>query len=111
MKDAAIPSFQGKKLFAPRPSLTAAVGVALLLCALVTTMLRNADVGGSKAPLLIWLADGLAALLFIRAVGDFRFVGFFKKVRDSRFAQLDTVLYSPLCALLAFGIYVLADNQ
>jgi hypothetical protein len=27
--------------------------------------------------------------------------GFFKKVRDSRFARLDTLAYSPLCACLA----------
>jgi hypothetical protein len=41
------------------------------------------------------------ALAFgLRAVGDFRFVGFFKRVRGSVFARRDTWLYSPLCVLI-----------
>jgi len=42
-------------------------------------------------------------VLLARAVGDFKYVGFFKTVRASRFAVLDTWFYSPLCALLALG--------
>ncbi|HZN91287.1 MAG TPA: DUF3995 domain-containing protein [Myxococcales bacterium] len=38
-----------------------------------------------------------------RALGDFRLVGFFKKVRGTPFARWDSALYSPLCALLAAG--------
>jgi hypothetical protein len=43
----------------------------------------------------------LAIIFAARALGDFRFVGFTKSVRDSRFARLDTRVYSPLCVLLA----------
>lgn len=35
--------------------------------------------------------------MLARAVGDFRLVGFFKKVKGSEFALMDTLLYSPLC--------------
>ena len=45
-----------------------------------------------------WL---VAAVFGLRAIGDFRYIGFLKSVRDSRFARLDTLIYSPLCVLLA----------
>jgi len=47
------------------------------------------------------LAWVLAALFLIRAVGEFRYVGFFKSVRDTRFATWDSWLFSPLCLLIA----------
>ncbi|MFJ5788455.1 DUF3995 domain-containing protein [Lysinibacillus sp. NPDC093197] len=42
-----------------------------------------------------------AAIFFIRAIGDFKYVGFFKKIKHSQFARNDTWFYSPLCLLLA----------
>jgi hypothetical protein len=44
---------------------------------------------------------GMSAVLFLRAVGDFRAVGFSKRVRDTRFAWWDTRLFSPLCLAMA----------
>ncbi|MBN3819698.1 DUF3995 domain-containing protein, partial [Paraburkholderia sp. Se-20369] len=46
----------------------------------------------------------LALIFAVRAVGDFRYVGFFKRIRGSRFARLDTLCYSPLCAALSLSI-------
>jgi len=41
-------------------------------------------------------STALVAVVFLdRAIGDFRYVGF-KQVRGSRFARLDTILFSPL---------------
>jgi hypothetical protein len=50
-----------------------------------------------------WLT---AAVFALRAIGDFRYVGFFKRIRDSRFARIDTLAYSPLrgCLALLIGI-------
>lgn len=50
------------------------------------------------------LALGLAA----RAIGEFRHVGFFKRVRGTRFARLDTIFCSPLCLALAVGVALVA---
>jgi len=55
-----------------------------------------------------WGCFGLALLLLLRAIGDFRLVGFFKTVRGSRFAWLDSALYSPLCLALALGVFLVA---
>lgn len=42
----------------------------------------------------------IAAIFILRAVGDFNYVGFFKKVRNTAFARNDTRYYSPLCLLI-----------
>jgi lipopolysaccharide/colanic/teichoic acid biosynthesis glycosyltransferase len=49
--------------------------------------------------------------LIARAVGEFKYVGFFKRVRDSKFATLDTFVYSPLCLLLAAGVALVAVRK
>jgi len=51
-----------------------------------------------------WL---LATIFILRAIGDFRLVGFFKRVRGSPFAQWDTAAYSPLCLVLGLAITVI----
>ncbi|UNK16143.1 DUF3995 domain-containing protein [Paenibacillus sp. N3/727] len=43
-----------------------------------------------------------ASVFFLRAIGDFRHIGFFKKINHTVFARNDTWLYSPLC--LYFGL-------
>ena len=50
----------------------------------------------------------LSVVFLARAVGDFRLVGFFKRIRDSRFARLDTIAYSPLCLILALATFYVA---
>ena len=62
---------------------------------------------GSIVKIATWL---IAAAFALRAIGDFRYVGFFKRIRDSRFAHLDTIAYSPLFACLAFLVGVSAST-
>lgn len=47
----------------------------------------------------------IPSIFFIRAIGDFRYVGFFKRVKSSTFARLDTKFYSPLCLVIAVSGY------
>ncbi|SFU40613.1 Protein of unknown function [Polaromonas sp. YR568] len=47
---------------------------------------------------------GVALVMFARAVGDFRLVGFFKRVKGSAFARMDSWVYSPLCVALGLGV-------
>lgn len=41
------------------------------------------------------------SVFLIRAIGDFKYVGLFKKVKTTRFGQLDTKYFTPLCLVLA----------
>jgi len=106
-RSAAIPEVEGRPVFVPTRSACFAVAFALLAAAFVL-LVRGGYVALPGAP---WLgAAGSASVgvvLVARAVGDFRYVGFFKRVRGSRFAVLDSRLFSPLClALGASALWV-----
>jgi hypothetical protein len=108
---AAVPSVDGKPLFVPSTAATVAVGVLLLLCAaLVAGTSRLLPVGLPPRP-LSWLSYALGLALFARAVGEFKYVGFFKSVRGSQFAKMDTLVYSPLGLVLSAGGGFVAINN
>ncbi len=98
----------GGKIFSPRVLETAVVAALLVVAA---TVVVNA-VGFVSLPLPAWTTRVgvwvLATSLFLRAVGEFRYVGFFKRVRGTRFARWDSRLYSPLCLVLAALTFVVA---
>jgi hypothetical protein len=45
----------------------------------------------------------ISIIFLVRAIGDFRYVGFTKRIRTTTFGKLDTKYYSPLCLLLAIN--------
>ncbi len=91
----------GQHLFNPGPMATLGVAVGMLLMGLAMLV---------KGGLLYfgWLPDrvgewavwAIAVVFLLRAVGDFQYVGFFKKEKDSLFARMDTRYYSPLCLVI-----------
>lgn len=98
-----VPELDGKPVF--RPSRLSCFAVA---AALATAAALVACRGGLlPSPLAaIWIqvgTIGVGAVFVLRAVGDFRLVGFFKKIRGTAFARWDTRLYSPLCLALGIG--------
>jgi hypothetical protein len=44
----------------------------------------------------------------LRAIGDFRLVGVFKRIRGTPFAWWDSRLFVPLCCFIALGTAVVA---
>jgi hypothetical protein len=99
----AIPQINKRAAFSPSRFATVIVAFGLATAALVP-LVRT---GTLSIPAPLWLSQwsaGLLSLVFcMRAVGDFRLVGFFKRVRGTPFAIWDTRLFSPLCLLLAAG--------
>lgn len=43
----------------------------------------------------------IPSIFFLRAIGEFNYVGFFKKVKHTKFAQADSQIFSPLCLGIA----------
>lgn len=99
----AIPELDGKLIFEPTPLAILVVTIGLALCALVIAGTAGMLALPFSRSALVWMTRGLAVVLLLRAIGDFRLVGFFKQFRDTRFASLDTAVYSPLCLVLAIG--------
>jgi hypothetical protein len=112
-KGAAVPAANGQAMIKPSAFATAMVAIGLCAMAALVALrigwLTLPALSGNGAVVQIgtWL---LAAVFALRAIGDFRYVGFFKQIRDSRFARLDTLAYSPLCACLALLIGIAAGT-
>jgi hypothetical protein len=53
----------------------------------------------------------IAALFLLRAIGDFKYVGFFKSVSQTDFARLDSLLFTPLCLLIAIAAFLIFYNE
>ena len=80
---------------------TIIVGLGLLgMVAIVAANLNWLDAGEWR----VWTRRGLWAIVIIflvRAIGEFKYVGFFKTRKNSLFAEKDSKYYSPLCLLLS----------
>jgi hypothetical protein len=104
----AIPEVDGKPLF--KPGALATLTVAGLLALAAALILERAGLLPDVGPKVL-SRDGtclVAAAMIARAIGDFNHVGFFKRRRGTRFARLDTRLYSPLTLALGLGSVVIA---
>ena len=107
-KVAAIPELRGAPSFVPGRIATLLVALSLFSCAALVGAASGFIETPVPAVAIQWSCFGLALLLLLRAIGDFRLVGFFKTVRGSRFAWLDSALYSPLCLALAVGVFLVS---
>jgi hypothetical protein len=100
-RGAVIPERNGVRLFNPSRGTTLLVA-GLLWVGAACLLARVGLLGGPFPPGMldpgVWL---MAVVFLLRAVGDFRYVGFFKRQARTRFAWWDTRLYSPLCLLLS----------
>ena len=109
---AAIPEVAGEPAFKPGSNITLLVALGLTLSALIVLgrarLWTPAGIPQSMFGAGTW---GLTAVFLLRAVGDFRLVGFFKRARGTRFARRDTLFYSPLCLLLGLGLLSLAFSR
>ncbi|WP_285395890.1 DUF3995 domain-containing protein [Lysinibacillus sp. fls2-241-R2A-57] len=105
---AAIPVREGehKPAFTPRKWGTLLVAI-LIFMASVVLVVQGGYLQGYQANGLSKIGSVVCAFVFIiRAVGDFKYVGFFKKIKHSQFARYDTWFYSPLCLFLGI-VYII----
>lgn len=108
---AALPSRGGEPLFRPTGWDTGGVAVVLALSGWFVL-----ELGGAVGRVLFpnWLLGfggwALAVVFIIRAVGEFRWVGFFKRHKGTVFAKWDTLLFSPLCLFLGVCLLYIAGR-
>lgn len=102
----------GTPQFVPRRWLTLAVAFAIAAVAAVYFDVAYSGWPIPAAPVAGQIAAALLGLVFIaRAIGDFGYVGFFKRYGGTAFARADTRCYSPLCLFLGIsGLLPLAQT-
>jgi len=110
--EAALPAVDGSPVFTP--GRTATVGVAGILgsFAVIALILGvETDSTAILMPYAVFSGFAIGTVLVLRAVGEFRYVGFFKRVKNSRFAVYDSWLFSPFCILAGGAFLVLAATR
>jgi hypothetical protein len=77
------------------------VGLGLLFFALYYLLLTG--IVEFTAPDIILNSFGwiIPSIFLLRAIGDFKYIGFTKKIKNTTFARLDTVYFAKLCLLIA----------
>lgn len=90
----------GVRVLNPGTLATLVVAVGLLFFALV--VIGNTGIFDSwvSRTLVVWLTRGVAAVFALRAIGDFHYVGLFRKIKQTPFGRRDARLYTPLCVVL-----------
>ncbi len=105
---AAVPTrVDGTALFRPRTIDSVIVGVGLLAFGIF--YLVKGGVINYQLP--NWLmqigAWGIPSIFILRAIGERKYLGFFKKISQTDFGKLDSRFISPLCLLIGiFGIII-----
>lgn len=97
----------GKIILTPKPFASIIVGIGLVVFGLF--VLIKSKIIFFDLP--VWLNQyGLLFLSFLfvaRAIGDFKYVGFFKKIKKTSFGILDTKVYSPLCVFIGILLFII----
>lgn len=106
--DKALPTNEeGKRVLNPTRKDSAFVAFGLLLFASYYLLKGNFIVLNVPSYIFAYAGWLISSIFILRAMGDFKYVGFFKKVRKTEFANLDSKYYSPLClALSAISIMI-----
>lgn len=58
-------------------------------------------------PVIRYATFAIGIVFIVRFIGDFKWVGIFKKVKGTSFAKNDTLYYAPLCLFLSISSFVL----
>ncbi|WP_343485740.1 DUF3995 domain-containing protein [Allomuricauda sp. d1] len=92
-----------EKVSLPSSFMTTMVGLGLLLFALV---FANSAFQFWSVGWLHYFQIAVGIIFLVRAIGDFKYAGFFKSVKGTPFAKMDTKYYAPLCLVLAILIAI-----
>jgi len=106
--DSVIPTFPDGKLTFQPPVLTTLFVTAGLIVFATLTLLASTFFEGYMVSKYAKSGNYFIASLFtLRSIGDFKFVGFSKKITHTKFAINDSKLYTPLSCLIGFNSFLI----
>ena len=100
--DAAVPTDEeGIKVITPGTWSCILVGIGRALFGSFYLMLSgiiNLRIPENISMVMRWF---IPIIFLLRAIGDFKYVGFSKKIKPTDFGKLDSMVYSPLCMVIS----------
>lgn len=106
--EASIPTTEnGEKLFVPTAMQCVALGFTLIIFSVF--IVNKVSYLPFTIPHIIekYALYIIGIIFLLRSIGDTKYVGVIKKVSDTKFGELDTKFYSPLCLLIGAGVIFL----
>lgn len=108
-----IPTKSQKDDFNPPPKFATLVVAIVLLFFGFTYLIKSGFVDIQVPNWIVnyiyWI---IPSIFVLRAIGEFKYVGFFKKVNNTAFAKADSKLFSPLCLIIGIlGILIHLINK
>ncbi|MBC7774789.1 MAG: DUF3995 domain-containing protein [Phycisphaerae bacterium] len=94
---------EGKRMLNPGPLACLGIALGLLGFACYNVSLGIGFMKDRPFWANKWVIWAIAGIFLLRAMGDFRYVGFFKKVKNTEFGKMDTKWYAPLCLYLGLS--------
>ncbi len=109
---AVLPEIAGKSAIMPSAFITFIVALGLLFFAIISgfDLVQN-QLSQQFGLIFIWGNLVISILFLIRAIGDFKYVGFTKKIKGTKFAKYDNQYYSPLCLLISVVAFIIYWNM
>lgn len=108
-KEGVIPTRNdGEALFEPGIVGTFIVAAILGIFAFITTGSLGIFEAFLSNNLIKYATLAIGILFLLRAMGDFKYVGFFKSIKETPFAKNDSRYFSPLCLYLGLSSIAIA---
>jgi len=86
---------------------TLVVGVVLILFGLMYLMKSgfvNLQIHSQVVNYVYWF---IPFVFIVRAIGEFKYLGLFKRIKDTEFAKADSKFFSPLCLIVGIiGLFI-----
>jgi len=93
----------GRPVFRPGAFGTAVVGAVLLLFAFTDLAWLGWFTLVTDSKYIRYSLWAIAALFILRAIGDFKYVGITRQKKQTSFARMDAILYTPLCFFIGLS--------
>lgn len=108
--DVMLPAEEGNSAPIGKPPTIIIWIVSFLLFLAMLIVLGKMGLWGKSFPrwIFTWGIWGLSVVFLLRSIGDFNHIGFSKKVKNTKFAYLDTWFFTPLCLLISILCAIIA---
>ncbi len=90
----------GERVLNPTKMASAIVGIGLVAFGIFYVFKSGLIALNLPGWITIYGGWIIPIIFLLRAMGEFKYVGFFKKVKNTEFGRLDTKYFSPLCLVI-----------
>lgn len=102
----------GERVLNPKKFDSAVVGLVLTFFGLLYLLKSGLLILDIPIWIITYGSWIIPSIFILRAIGDFKYIGFFKKIKNTEFGKTDLKIFSPLCLVIGIiGILIQLMNN